>query len=173
MSLELLFFPLNSDRRIGVWPHYGSICKCQRSGRLSGPVSDTFTRGGGKKKRWQRAIQPAVSKDTLHRTRVAIQRQIIYSCVRPRLSLWRSADRICEGAPSRINTGHSHGPPVLHLPSSTLRPPTPECGALRLRPSREGEPTVAHLPHSTSKDGEHPCTPATCTAHHRAPRHVL
>lgn len=44
---------------------------------------------------------------------------------------------------------------------------------LRLHPSREGKPTVAHLPHRTSKDREHPYTRGACMTHQKALRHIL
>lgn len=75
------------------------------------------------------------------------------------------------------NKHRSFAPPsvllaLLHLPSNTLRGPC-VYGELRLHPSREGEPTVAHLPCNTSKDREHPYTSGVCTRHQKALRHIL
>lgn len=107
--------------------HNSSICERHRSRVLATPVSDTFTRKKTKQKNAQKnqkkkqtcdkdrsnqhSIKEARCSDMLCRSHLLFQRQIISACVRPCPSVWRSADRLCERAPSKTNTGQLHGPP--------------------------------------------------------------
>lgn len=77
----------------------------------------------------QHSLKGTRSSDMLHCAHLLIQRQIIYDCVRPCPSVWRSADRLCERAPSKTNTGHSHGPLFRWPPSTFLQTPSgaPAC----------------------------------------------
>lgn len=134
-----------------------------------------------KKDLWQRPIQPAQSQGNSVLRYAALcaltHSKTDYLRLRQALSVsvaqcWQA---LWEGPIKNKHRSFAR-PSVplapLHLPSNTLRGPC-VCGELWLYPSREGKPTVAHLPRNTSKDREHPCTSGACTRHQKALRHIL
>lgn len=145
MTTEVGFFPGTSMVELGDGPITAP----------SVPFSGTSTE---KKKMTRTHPASAVSQGLgplrYTHTHTHLERQIIYNDVKTCPSGWVSADKLCERAPSKINTGHSYTP-LFSQPSPPLPPNTlgdsfraPMCMMKKAPLGRKTRERKRHLPHS-------------------------